>query len=136
MIELFICSSEWECVKEIIGGVIIFIIFIMYSLAFCRIAGPRKSIRIEPLDRFIFYLAYLQVTLYLVITLLYSSYIVGYFINMLALFQEMLICSIFLLVAGTISGLQQLKCILLLMLFYLLAIMGVAIYLSLITSHD
>lgn len=61
--------------------------------------------RIEPLDRFIFYLAYVQVLLQIILNLLYSNYIVGYLMNMLGLFMEMLICSIFLLVSGTISGL-------------------------------
>ncbi len=42
--------------------------------------------RIEALDRFIFYWAYLQVVLEIVINLLYSSYLIGYVNNMLRLF--------------------------------------------------
>ncbi len=86
MIELFQCTSPWECTKEGISGGSALILFLFYSGAFCRIIGPRKSMRIEALDRFIFYWAYLQVVLEIVINLLYSSYLIGYVNNMLRLF--------------------------------------------------
>ncbi len=109
--------------------------FLLYTFAFCKIIAPGRRVRLQILDGMIFYLAYLQVILEVVINLLYSYYILGYLLLIVQLYQELVICAIFLLISGIIKKYSIFKCIIMLLVIYLLAVMGVAIYLSLITDH-
>ena len=72
----------------------------------------------------------------MVLNLFYSYYIIGYILILIQLFQEVLICAIFLLISGVIKKYSVFKCIVMMLIIYLLAVMGVAIYLSLITEHN
>lgn len=136
MITLFHCDSPWECTKEVIAGMLSCFMFFLFTFAFCKIIAPGRTVRLQILDGLIFYLAYVQVILEVVLNLFYSYYIIGYILILIQLFQEVLICAIFLLISGIIKKYSVFKCIVMMLIIYLLAVMGVAIYLSLITEHN
>ena len=136
MIWLLRCDSRWECSKEAIAGSLSGVMLGVVGWGCWQLVCARRApVRLQLLDGAVFYLAFFQVALEVVLHLVYSYYIIAYMLTLAQLFQEVLLCAILLLILGAIKKYSVFKCVVMLLVIYLLAVMGVAIYLSLLTDH-